>query len=56
MEILAETIHAETLKEYEQKKKDLIADFEKFNVEYGFIESEYNSKVNGYKATVQWSL
>jgi predicted adenine nucleotide alpha hydrolase (AANH) superfamily ATPase len=56
MELLAETIYADILKEYEQKKKDLVKGFEKFNVEYGFIESEYNSEKNGYVATAHWTL
>lgn len=51
MEILSETIYAETSKEYEQKKKELIRNLDKFDIEYSIIESE-----NGYIAKITYTI
>ena len=56
MDIFAKTINAKTQKEYIKIKNNLIKDFKKFNIDYSFIESEYNSDNNGYIATVTYTL
>jgi hypothetical protein len=51
MEILAKTIYAETKKDFERQKKEIIEEFERFGIEYGIIEGEH-----GYYASVSWTL
>ena len=51
MEILAKTIYAETKKDFERQKKEIIEEFERFGIEYRIIEGEH-----GYYASVSWTL